>query len=235
MNLTIKEILTFGWNTTKKQYKNILLVFALIFFINGAINFIIDSLGDSVNHSSIFGLFLFIAFVFIDLVFQIGVTKEALVIVRGGEGDIYKTFKYYNLFFKAILAWILYGIFIVGISFVSFLPFIVATFFSKQLWVLIFGLVVAFLVGILISIVYGFSRIIVVDKETGPLEALKQSKELTKGVLKQLVLIFITLTALNILGVILLGIGLLVTIPMTYFAILFVYNSLVLRQFTPKA
>jgi len=235
MNLTIKEIFTFGWMTTKKQYKNVLIIFALFFFINGALNFVSDSLGNKMDQSILFGILLFIAFVFIDIVFQIGVTKEALVIVRGGEGNIQKTFSYYHLFFKAVFAWILYGLFLAGVILISFLPFVIITFFSKYFFVLVVGLVISLLVGFVASVMYGFSRIIVVDRETGPLEALKLSRALTKGVLKHLILIFITLIAFNILGALLLGIGLLVTIPMTYFAILFVYNSLVLRHFTPKA
>ncbi|MFA6297347.1 MAG: hypothetical protein WC629_02180 [Candidatus Paceibacterota bacterium] len=230
MNLTIKEIILFGWNTTKKNYMNVLFVFALTFLINGVLQFAIEVVGGKGNLGGVLGVILTLAFVFIDVLFQIGVTKEALVIIRGGEGDIKKTFSYSRLFFKAVFAWIVYGIFLVGIFVAIIIPFMIVSFLFKSIFVLIAGFIIALVAEFLAVAVLGFSRTIVIDRETGPLESLRLSILITKGVVKKLILIFLFLALFNLLGLILFVVGLLITVPVTYFSILFVYNSLLLRQ-----
>ena len=60
----------------------------------------------------------------------------------------------------------------------------------------------------------------------GPIEALKKSSQITKGVKLDLLVFSFLLTGINILGVLAFGIGLILTIPTTIIATAFVYRKL---------
>ena len=222
MNLTIKEILVFGLKTTKKYYREVLIVIAIYFLFNLIPGFI--------TKPPLLSFIVSLVFLVFETFFQIGVTKESLKIIRGGEGDIKNTFNYKFLFFRVILAWIIYGIFLALLALVSFIPFLILSFFIKSIWIMYLGALIAVLVAIVSGIVFGFSKIIVIDTGCTPIESLKKSKHLTKGVLARLALIVLAFIGFNLLGALALGIGLLVTVPSTFFALLFVYNSLLLRD-----
>jgi uncharacterized membrane protein len=80
--------------------------------------------------------------------------------------------------------------------------------------------------GIIAAIGLGFAPYSVIDRGKGPVEALKDSWHITKGHKGQLLLFGVTLLGLNLLGVIALVVGLLVTIPMTWLAVTHAYRAL---------
>lgn len=80
--------------------------------------------------------------------------------------------------------------------------------------------------GIILGIKFWFFDYFIMDKKVGPIEALKRSAELTSGVKWKLFLFFLALTGINILGALLLLIGLFLTIPTTMMAAAFVYRKL---------
>lgn len=99
----------------------------------------------------------------------------------------------------------------------------------------IFG--VAFVIGLMLFIVpglyiwarYGFYPFIILDKNSGPLEALNLSAEITHGNRWHVFLLFFACTILDILGALFFGIGLLITIPITLLALAIVYRQLASR------
>ncbi|MEI7866748.1 MAG: hypothetical protein WCI11_02560 [Candidatus Methylumidiphilus sp.] len=105
-------------------------------------------------------------------------------------------------------------------------------FISYLLGSILFGLIMA--VGILLLIVPGlifsvmflFYGFFIVDKHMGPVEALKASAALTKGVRWQLFGFILILSLLNVAGALLLAVGLFVTVPVSWVAIAFVYRKL---------
>ncbi|MCX7112542.1 MAG: hypothetical protein NTX45_20930 [Proteobacteria bacterium] len=105
-------------------------------------------------------------------------------------------------------------------------------FVSYLLGSILFGLIMA--VGILLLIVPGlifsamflFYGFFIVDKHMGPVEALKASAALTKGVRWQLFGFILILSLLNVAGALLLVVGLFVTVPVSWVAIAFVYRKL---------
>lgn len=60
----------------------------------------------------------------------------------------------------------------------------------------------------------------------GPLESLKQSWNATKGETLQLFVFGLLMVGLNIIGALLFGIGLLVTVPITMIAVVYIYKKL---------
>jgi len=67
---------------------------------------------------------------------------------------------------------------------------------------------------------------VMVDKGVGPFEALRQSWEITRGSFWNLFGLFILLFGINLLGMIALVVGLLVTIPLSIVAVGYAYRRL---------
>ncbi|NBD73872.1 hypothetical protein GVX82_02415 [Patescibacteria group bacterium] len=80
--------------------------------------------------------------------------------------------------------------------------------------------------GIIWSVQYVFFRHAIVDRGLGPLEALALSARITEGVRFELLLVLCVLGLINLLGLLALGIGLLVTLPWTELVLARVYDRL---------
>jgi uncharacterized membrane protein len=97
------------------------------------------------------------------------------------------------------------------------------------------------LAGVLLFVVPGvyaairlmFAHTIVADKGVDPMTALKSSWAITEGHFWRLLGLNICLGALNLCGALLLGIGLLFTVPLSSFALLLVYKKLMTEPQTP--
>jgi uncharacterized membrane protein len=96
----------------------------------------------------------------------------------------------------------------------------------------LFGIL--FLIGFALLIVpgfyvwarYGFYPFFILDKKSGPLEALRQSAEATEGIRWPIFLLFLTCAGLDILGLLFFGIGLFIAAPVTILALAIVYRQI---------
>ena len=80
--------------------------------------------------------------------------------------------------------------------------------------------------GIILTLMFLFAGLIVMDKGMGPVEALKESARITKGNRGALLLLLLAIIGINLLGLIALIVGLLVSIPVTLFALVHAYRTL---------
>jgi uncharacterized membrane protein len=71
-----------------------------------------------------------------------------------------------------------------------------------------------------------FVGFVLVDERVGPIDAIQRSWDITRGHTMDLLAFFIVLVGLNLLGLICLVVGLLVTIPVSGLAIAHVYREL---------
>jgi len=85
---------------------------------------------------------------------------------------------------------------------------------------------VASVVGTIWAIKFSFFRFSIVDRGVGPIRALKDSSIITRCVKWQLLVFYAALLGVNLLGCLCLGVGLFVTIPITYLAAAHVYRHL---------
>ena len=92
--------------------------------------------------------------------------------------------------------------------------------------VTITGFVLLIIPGIIATLMFAFTKYIVIDHGMEPVEAMKESARITHGARWQILLFFFTLIGLNILGALALGIGLLVTGPVSMLAMVHVYRTL---------
>ncbi len=88
------------------------------------------------------------------------------------------------------------------------------------------GLVLFIIPGIILSIGFLFYRHLIVDKDMGVIDALTYSFRLTRGARFKLLGLCLTLSFVNLAGLLLLGIGLLITLPASHLALTYAYRKL---------
>ena len=112
---------------------------------------------------------------------------------------------------------------------------LLANFLTFLLTSVLYGLIVAagFILVIVPGIVWGlkfaYAPFLVADKKLDPLEALRESSRLTQGVKWPLLVFALLMCAVNLVGAIAFGVGLLVTVPTTFIAAAFVFRRLQTR------
>ncbi len=95
--------------------------------------------------------------------------------------------------------------------------------------IVIFGAILLVIPGIMWAVKYQFFGYFILDQKSEPKEALKQSARITDGARWKVFGFIIVLSLLNIIGAMLFGIGLLITVPVTILSSAFVYQTLKLN------
>lgn len=88
------------------------------------------------------------------------------------------------------------------------------------------GLLLLIVPGIILGVLLVFFPFIIIEKGTGPIAALKESAALTKGNRWKIFWLSLAMLGINILGLLALVVGLFVTIPVTYLALVHAYREL---------
>ena len=88
------------------------------------------------------------------------------------------------------------------------------------------GLILLVFPGIIWGIKYHYYSFLIVDKGMKPMEALKRSGVITMGYKWHLLGFFLLLGLLNLVGALIIGVGLLVSVPVSLLATVFVYKWL---------
>ena len=139
---------------------------------------------------------------FVSVLISMGLIRIALKIVDG------KPIETADLFQRVDLA----------------LPYIIASFI---VWIMVgIGFVFLIVPGIYLAITFGFFGYNIVDKEHGIMQSIEQSAAITKAQKWDLFGFGVALLFFNLAGAIALGIGLLVTIPVSLLAMAYVYRKL---------
>ncbi len=92
--------------------------------------------------------------------------------------------------------------------------------------IILIGFILLIVPGIIAAIMFSFVTYLVIEKGMQPVEALKESVRLTKGNRLQLFLLGLALLGVNILGLLALGVGLLVSVPVSYLAATHAYRMI---------
>lgn len=210
-----------------------LLIVGVIYLVSGAISEGAER-QDQLT-SALIGVVMWI----IQLIIGMGMIKIALKFADNQKGQFADLYNQYPLFFKYLLASILNGL----IIFIGMIPLLIYIFFIYRATTS-FGattsqsttlpplalLPILALIMMIPILIFGirlqFYSYFIIDKEYGPIEALKQSWTATKGNYWRLVLLSLATVGLNLLGALALLIGLLWTIPTTSIATASVYKKL---------
>lgn len=80
--------------------------------------------------------------------------------------------------------------------------------------------------GVILMLMWLFVKFLIIDKNLGPIEAMKVSARMTKGHRLELLLLMMFVLAVNIIGLALLFIGLFVTVPLTLLILVDAYRTI---------
>lgn len=214
--LTISNSLSQGWQHAKKNYSVLILCFLVLAGISTAFSIfrsvpgIITSFtGDSSSAGlAVFVIFallsplLFVAETALQNLTAIGFTKIQLNILDSKKTRVSDLFNANGIFWQYLATSILVGLIVLG------------------------GLLLLIVPGIIWLLKYQFAMPLVVDKKLDITESIRKSGEITQGHKGWLFGFAIVLGLVNIAGALLLLVGLLVTIPLTTMAYIYVYRQL---------
>lgn len=227
-NFSVVDMLLFGWIKTKEKYVYILQV--MIFA--GLALYIAQRVVQPVQ-------------ILIMLCLGISMTTVFLMISRGQKtvlSDLFKKYKGYEVFVNYILASLVFG-FLVGVSmslviiaiFILGLLGILGTLssFSGTTLAIILVMIPLLAPGIYVITRLQFYKFFVIDKDMGPIPALKSSWKITKGHSWKLVQFLLAVVVINILVGLIINLAgkymfvlLLVTVPVVAIASARLYETL---------
>ncbi len=196
---SVSEALRYGWTTTTANLWYLAGLAVLMVLVSWLPGFIVDHGGDSLGFAS---LIVMLAAWVLQLGMSIGLIAVVLKIIDGMVPPMSEVFNHFNLFFRYLGASLLYSL------------------------IVFLGLILLIVPGVIWSLKYSLFAYYIVDKNVGVMESLHLSGVATQGAKGTLFLLFIMAALVNLVGILALGIGLLVTMPMTMLAYAWVYRKL---------
>lgn len=147
-------------------------------------------------------ILIYIALALLAAIAKIGLFRSCLLIADGITPGYEQFYSNWRVLGWWVLAWILFeAVFLAGWSF-----FVIP--------------------GLFVLCRFGLFPFFIVDKGAGPIEAFKQAYEASSGYWLELLWLFLAVILLNLAGLLLFGIGLLVTFPVTCIAVALAYRQL---------
>ena len=197
-----KEAIKFGFEIAKKNivfFLGVAVIWAFVVIISSSIQ-------NSLNaNKQFFVSFLFNLFMWVvNSIISMGIINITLKFVDKKKPklqDIYYTQKVFNYILASIIRSV----------------------------IVIFGFILFIIPGIIFSIKLQYAEYLIVDKKLDAVDSIKKSWEMTKGVKWNLFLLGILLGLINILGLLCVFVGLLITIPLSMVANAYVYRKLLGR------
>jgi uncharacterized membrane protein len=199
---SIQESLSFGWNTFTARSKIFLgvgIVSVSVFALEQLVQWPFDGDGETLSLIWWLGFAVSLA---ISFLFSMGITAFYLKAHKDVASvhlkDLWHPHPYINYVWMSLVGGTL--------TFLGFILFIIP--------------------GVILSILFMFSALLVIDRDLGPLKSLKESVRMTKGNRWNLFLLSVVLTGINILGALGLLVGLFITVPVTILALVHAYRTL---------
>lgn len=203
VDFSIKSCIRFGWETFKKRALFFLASGVVMAVLYGTVSFLTGVLDSALSGSA--NQPTFVGFIFnwlLSTLVGMGVTAFLLKAHDDPEGVEISNFWHPQSFLKYLGATILISA------------------------AVILGAILLIVPGIILALMFMFAAYIVIDRDRGPIEAMKESNRITKGYKWHLLGLGLALAGINILGFLALIVGLLVSIPVTYLATVHAYRVL---------
>ena len=198
--LSVGECLRFGWDTFKKRPLIFVGAFVLTLVISGVSSAILDpGEGAPITTATIL---LGIVSGLIGLFVELGVLTFSI-----RAHDAVEKATMHDLWNPQAFVRYLIGQIVVGI-------------------IVVIGIILLIVPGVIAALGLMFTPYLVVDKGMHPIAALKESWRFTKGHKLQLFVLVLAIVGINILGLLALVVGLLVSVPVSMLAIAHAYRAL---------
>jgi uncharacterized membrane protein len=203
---SIEETLRFAWDMMRDNIG----LFFKIFLVNLALAaiHILNGIffGTPEGNLSTTGGFFSILLSFLEVIINLGFLGIFLNLHDKKDTSIDDIFSKYKMFFRYLAASVLYALIVLG------------------------GLLLLIVPGIIWGIKFRYFRYLIVDKNLGPIAALKKSAEITQGAKLDLYIFGLIAFVLQILGLMTFGVGLFFIVPVIWMAETFIYRKLVARK-----
>jgi uncharacterized membrane protein len=196
---SIGDAVSFGWDTMKGN----ILFFIGVLIVMFVIEAVPRAIGDlTVEDRPVVAIIFYIAAAVVNMGLSMGFIKILLRFCDSEKPDFSDLFSCFHLVLKYLAAAILYTLIVLG------------------------GLILLIVPGVIWAVKFQFFAYFIVERELGPIEALKQSSAITDGAKMDLFLFWLVLVGINIVGVLCCLIGVFATIPITAVALAYVYRAL---------
>lgn len=196
--LKLSDIFSETWKLTKEHW-GFLVGYLIIFFL---ISSFLQFAQNRIFNNGFIATIIYFASAIIALFMQMGFLKSALLITSGIKPGFEQLYVNSHHF----IAWIVAQFIFVIIVTLGFIFFIFPGFYLLAR--------------------FSLYPLFILDKNMGPLEALKGAKVVSKGQCWFLFLLFLCTFLINILGCLFFGVGLLITIPISALAWALTYRKL---------
>lgn len=170
--------------------------------ISAALAIVVINLVFSLLQRSFLGWLFSLIGWFVSILISMGLIRIALKIVDGRPVEVADLFQRADLALPYFIASVLVGIAVA------------------------IGFALLIIPGIYLAITFGFFGYNIVDKEHGIVQSIEQSAAITRGRKGELFAYGVGLIFFNLLGLLALGVGVLVTIPVSLLATAYVYRKL---------
>jgi hypothetical protein len=237
-HFSTQEALRFGWETMKNNFTFLAGLTLLVgFFSIGPDTYyklltgipLTDPIPDRLEA---FILPLSLLFFGIGIMLSIGKINIALKFVKHKKTGYSDLLERKQCYWKFLGASVLYGLIMLSCFLGGLITIMIVSIGfsiplqSSQAMVIFPIAIIAIGFMIMLALKYQFYSYLIVDKNLGAQESLKESAQMTQGIKWDLLLFGMTLGLVNVLGFLAFGIGLLVTLPTTLLANAFVYSHL---------
>ncbi len=197
---SIEEAIKFGWAKTKQHSVLVFQVVLTLFALN-----IAQAIVQKVLEHSPSGAGAYLVLSIVSFIVSVGAARIMLHLARGEHASYSDLIPPWNLAWKYFLLGLLLGLIVIG------------------------GLILLIIPGFYFAIRYSMSGYALIDG-VGVTDSLRMSTKLTQDVKWHLVGFILIIVLLNIVGALLLGVGLLVSTPVTMIAFAHVYLKLKARH-----
>ena len=214
--LSFRDAISTGWKVTKSRFP-LLLAYLGTLILLGAARYFIEKPIDSIGIKAVLG----IAFQIVNWYLTFNALGVSLKLIDEKEVTYADFWRPQNNFWFYVLATLLYGLFSSGVA----LPFLIPGAILDSLPLLAVGVLLLIFPGVIIGLMFMFYGYVMIEQKRGPIEALKESKRLTAGVKWDLFLFSLLALGLNLLGVLALILGVLVTMTITFIAMAHLYRQ----------
>lgn len=199
---SISEALSYGWDTFKGQIG----FFLGLIVVMAAVTVIPDVIIDKVmTRGSALSIILKLGVRLVGMLLGMVVTKISLDIVDTGRSDLSKLSELLPIVPAYVIGKLIYGV------------------------IVLVGMLLLLIPGFIWAYMFLYIGYLIIDRQIGPIDALKESRAITSGYKWSLALFSLVVALINIGGAICLLVGLFVTIPVTLMASAYVY-----RRLSPK-
>ncbi|KKQ51357.1 MAG: hypothetical protein US70_C0018G0009 [Parcubacteria group bacterium GW2011_GWD2_38_11] len=198
-SISIGNAFDFSWKSFKSNMKFLLLL-ALSYF---AISVLMSILQEIAKNNTVLSLAFSLLGVFVSILISIGIIQVILKISRGNQAKIAELLGGMRYFWKFIGGGLLYCL------------------------ILLVGYILFIIPGIVWQMKYGFFQYLIIDKDMGPIEAIKESGKITYGFKWQIFFLHFVIMLLFIGGILFFGVGIFVAYPLSLLMMTYAYRRMI--------